>query len=327
VLWLGLCSIGVQFIQLLTVKRFHFKKKTHSPNHRLVRGSHVAPVGVDHDKGLASVLLRVKSAPQRPEVQAGDERGAGALVHQADLQEVGGSHGHDVHPVDRGRVPEPDLVPEARAQVQVEDGRRAQAVVVRVVEGGADEVLVPGDQGGEGVAVPNAGREGADGVVALREGRADVAGGDVAVLAGGDEAAVGDVEYGGGEVLVRGVLRDAAVDAYETCWKGKCVVGQSEKKLASWCRVWRMESTSAIWLAAAGAVLQQDGEEENSSTQLHAFCPNFVVSTELKGRPCACVCERERVYIRTTVHVRTYLCMRSLLRRNCGQESQRPIRN
>lgn len=115
-------------------------------------------------------------------------------------------------------------MPEARAQVQVEDGRRAQAVVVRVVEGGADEVLVPGDQGGEGVAVPNAGREGADGVVALREGRADVAGGDVAVLAGGDEAAVGDVEYGGGEVLVRGVLRDAAVDAYETCWKGKCIV-------------------------------------------------------------------------------------------------------
>ena len=97
--------------------------------------------------------LRVERALERPQVQAGDERCPGAGVHQADLHEV---IRHDDDGLLQRRTVEPRDVhhrQEVDADVEVKYGGLLEAVVVAVHEGGADEVLEPGRQRPERVAV------------------------------------------------------------------------------------------------------------------------------------------------------------------------------
>ena len=148
--------------------------------------------------------------------QPGDEGRAGAGVPQADLHEV--VRHEDDGLEDDGGVGVRDVHhgPEVDADVEVENGRPGEAVVVAVLEGGAEEVLEPRNDGAERVAVAGAVGEAAHVVVALGERRRDVLGRDVVVGAGAGEAGVRDVRQLGGVVDVARRPGQAAVYADET---------------------------------------------------------------------------------------------------------------
>nr|CAB3460921.1 unnamed protein product [Digitaria exilis] len=74
--------------------------------------------------------------------------------------------------------------PEVDADVEVEDGRAAEAVVVAVHEGGPEEVFEPGHEGPERVAAARGVGEAAHVEVALAELGRDVLGRDVVVEPG-----------------------------------------------------------------------------------------------------------------------------------------------
>jgi len=170
----------------------------------------------EQDQRLRRVHLRVERALHRPHVQPGDERRPGASVDEANLHRVRWDDGDDLG--DQRNVGAGDVhrLPEVDAEVEVEHRGLAEPVVVAVHERGSEDVLGPRCHGPDGVAAARGVREAAHIEVALREGRVDVLGGDVAVGAGVGEANVGDVRQLGGAVHVAALSWEAAVYAYES---------------------------------------------------------------------------------------------------------------
>ncbi|BAS94980.1 Os05g0525200, partial [Oryza sativa Japonica Group] len=186
------------------------------------------------------VRLRVELLLERPEVQPGDERCPGAGVHEANLHEVVRHDDDGLQERRAGGVRDVDHHPEVDADVDVEDWQLAEAVVVAVHEGGADEVLEAGHERPERVAVARAVGEAAHVVVARRERRRDVLRRDVVERAAVGEAVVRRVGYLGLVVHVARLPREAAVYANET-W--------------SWARAW---STPAVAAATRHSRINHD---------------------------------------------------------------------
>lgn len=144
----------------------------------------------------------------------------------SNLQGVSRRHGQRLDAVRVGGEQLQGGPPAVGAEVEVEDGRLVQPVVVAVEEAGLDEVLAAGRNRPERVAAPRGGAAGEvpKGSVPVVQVRPDVrrfdAGGEPRV----GEAGVGDVdEAARGLVGVGPALRDAAVDADET-WRARNII-------------------------------------------------------------------------------------------------------
>ncbi|BAS94978.1 Os05g0524900, partial [Oryza sativa Japonica Group] len=169
----------------------------------------------EQGQALRLGCLRVELLLERPEVQPGDERCPGAGVHEANLHEVVRHDDDGLQERRAGGVRDVDHHPEVDADVDVEDWQLAEAVVVAVHEGGADEVLVPGHERPERVAVARAVGEAAHVVVARRERRCEVLRRDVVERAAVGEAVVRRVGNLGLVVHVARLPREATVYADE----------------------------------------------------------------------------------------------------------------
>lgn len=171
----------------------------------------------DQGQPLRRVHLYVQRVLQRPQIQRGDERRAGAGVNQADLHGIIRNDDSGLTDQPAARAREVHHRPEITADVEVRYRHPVEAIVVAVHEGCTDDVLEPGDEGSERVAVAHAVGEAAHVDVASVEILPYVLGRYVVVRAGAGEGAVRHVQQLGGVVHIARRLSKATVYADETC--------------------------------------------------------------------------------------------------------------